>query len=138
MQGSLLRNLGDGTPTGKGIPTVATFNAMGYDVATFGNHEFDWGQANLANRTTEATYPVRHREHRQERHGQLRHGRLDEAGLRRRAVQVLTVGTAPNAVKVAFIGVTTTGDADHHGRRRRRPVSASRTLPTRSSTTTTR
>ena len=46
MQGSLLSNLGDGTPTGKGMPTIATFNAMGYDVATFGNHEFDWGQVN--------------------------------------------------------------------------------------------
>ncbi len=57
MQGSLLSNLGDGTPTGKGIPTIATYNAMGYNVATFGNHEFDWGQVNLANRTTEATYP---------------------------------------------------------------------------------
>ncbi len=30
MQGSLLSNLGDGTPTGKGIPTIATYNAMGY------------------------------------------------------------------------------------------------------------
>ncbi len=30
---------------------------MGYNVATFGNHEFDWGQVNLANRTTEAIYP---------------------------------------------------------------------------------
>ena len=39
MQGSLLSNLGDGTATGKGIPTIATYNAMGYDVATFGNHE---------------------------------------------------------------------------------------------------
>ena len=57
MQGSLLSNLGDGTATGKGMPTIATYNAMGYDVATFGNHEFDWGQANLANRTGEATYP---------------------------------------------------------------------------------
>ena len=47
MQGSLLSNLGM-APTGKGIPTIATYNAMGYNVATFGNHEFDWGQANLA------------------------------------------------------------------------------------------
>lgn len=44
MQGSLLSNLGDGTPTGKGIPTIAAYNALGYNVATFGNHEFDWGQ----------------------------------------------------------------------------------------------
>ncbi len=51
MQGSLLSNLGDGTPTGKGKPIIAAYNAMGYNVATFGNHEFDWGQVNLANRT---------------------------------------------------------------------------------------
>lgn len=57
MQGSLLSNLGDGTATGKGIPTIAAFNALGYNVATFGNHEFDWGQENLTNRTTEAAYP---------------------------------------------------------------------------------
>ena len=57
MQGSLLSNLGDGTATGKGIPTIVTYNAMGYNVATFGNHEFDWGQVNLTNRTSEATYP---------------------------------------------------------------------------------
>ena len=57
MQGSLLSNLGDGTATGKGMPTIATYNAMGYNVATFGNHEFDWGQVNLSNRTGEATYP---------------------------------------------------------------------------------
>src|SRR5512136_2043306 len=57
MQGSLLSNLGDGTPTGKGIPTIATFNQMLYDVATFGNHEFDWGQTVLGARTTQAVYP---------------------------------------------------------------------------------
>ena len=51
MQGSLLSNLQQGKPT------IATFNAMKYDVATFGNHEFDWGQANLISRTTQAAYP---------------------------------------------------------------------------------
>ncbi len=51
MQGSLLSNLQ------KGEPTIAAFNATGYDVATFGNHEFDWGQVTLAARTTQATYP---------------------------------------------------------------------------------
>ncbi len=30
---------------------------MGYDVATFGNHDFDWGQTTLADRTAQATYP---------------------------------------------------------------------------------
>jgi 2',3'-cyclic-nucleotide 2'-phosphodiesterase (5'-nucleotidase family) len=51
MQGSLLSNLQ------KGLPTIATFNAMGYAVATFGNHEFDWGQSVLTDRTTQAAYP---------------------------------------------------------------------------------
>ncbi len=51
MQGSLLSNLQ------KGKPTIAGFNAMDYDVATFGNHEFDWGQSVLNDRTGEAAYP---------------------------------------------------------------------------------
>jgi 5'-nucleotidase/UDP-sugar diphosphatase len=51
MQGSLLSNLG------KGLPTIAIFNAMGYAAATFGNHDFDWGQVVLNDRTTQATYP---------------------------------------------------------------------------------
>ena len=51
MQGSLLSNLQ------KGAPTIAAFNAMGTQVATFGNHEFDWGQPTLTDRTTEAAYP---------------------------------------------------------------------------------
>ena len=38
MQGSLLSNLF------KGKPTIDLFNFMGYQAATFGNHEFDWGQ----------------------------------------------------------------------------------------------
>src|SRR5512137_1665827 len=41
MQGSLLSNLR------KGAPTLDVFNAMGYGAATFGNHEFDWGQSVL-------------------------------------------------------------------------------------------
>ena len=86
MQGSLLSNLGDGTATGKGIPTIATYNAMGYDVATFGNHEFDWGQVNLANRTTEATYPYVTANIVKNDTGNLRHRRLDQARLRRCAV----------------------------------------------------
>ncbi len=51
MQGSLLSNLQ------KGEPTIAAFNAMGEQVATFGNHEFDWGQTVLAARTSQASYP---------------------------------------------------------------------------------
>ncbi len=105
MQGSLLSNLQQGEPT------VATFNAMGYQVATFGNHEFDWGLTALMDRVQQATYsyvtanivpnttfadcstvswPA-----------------TPPAGLPLPYV-VKTVGTAPNQVKVAFIGVTTT------------------------------
>lgn len=51
MQGSLLSNLS------KGAATVDLFNFVGYQAATFGNHEFDWGQQVLISRTLEADYP---------------------------------------------------------------------------------
>ncbi len=99
MQGSLLSNLQ------KGEPTIAAYNAMGYAVATFGNHEFDWGQTNLIDRVSPGRFPLRL--------GQYRRGRLQspQTGLSPSFVQpyvVKTIGTAPNAVSVAFIGVTTT------------------------------
>jgi hypothetical protein len=46
MQGSLLSNLQ------KGAPTIDVFNNMGYQVATLGNHEFDWGQTVLISAPT--------------------------------------------------------------------------------------
>ena len=51
--------------------------AMGYNMATFGNHEFDWGQVNLANRTTEATYPYVTANIVKNDTGELCHCRLD-------------------------------------------------------------
>ena len=51
MQGSLLSNVW------QGVPVIDTYNLMGYDAATFGNHEFDWGQDVLSNRVGEAEYP---------------------------------------------------------------------------------
>jgi len=98
MQGSLLSNLQ------KGGPTIATFNAMGYNVATFGNHEFDWGQTVLGDRTTQATYPfvtaniVKNDT-----------GNCATAGWTKPdfADDPFTVQTV-NGVRVAFIGVTTT------------------------------
>lgn len=51
MQGSLLSNLK------KGEPTIDLFNLLGYQAATFGNHEFDWGQPTLISRTQQALYP---------------------------------------------------------------------------------
>jgi len=108
MQGSLLSNLGDGTPTGKGIPTIATFNAMSYDAATFGNHEFDWGQTNLSNRTTQATYPYVTANIVQNNTGNCATAGWTPPAFADAPYQILEAGVAPNTVKVAFIGVTTT------------------------------
>jgi 2',3'-cyclic-nucleotide 2'-phosphodiesterase (5'-nucleotidase family) len=51
MQGSLLSNIWQGEPV------IAAYNLMGYDAATFGNHEFDWGQDVLSTRVEQAAYP---------------------------------------------------------------------------------
>ena len=51
MQSTLLSNLK------KGEPTVDLYNFVGYDLGTYGNHEFDWGQQVLISRTTQADYP---------------------------------------------------------------------------------
>ena len=87
MQGSLLSNLGDGTATGKGIPTIDVYNNMGYNAATFGNHEFDWGQVNLTDRTGEATYPYVTANIVKKGAGECRDGWLGQTGLRRQSVR---------------------------------------------------
>jgi 2',3'-cyclic-nucleotide 2'-phosphodiesterase (5'-nucleotidase family)/subtilisin family serine protease len=51
MQSTLLSNLK------KGEPTIDLYNFVGYEVATYGNHEFDWGQQTLISRTKEANFP---------------------------------------------------------------------------------
>ncbi len=98
MQGSLLSNLQ------KGAPTIATFNAMGYQAATFGNHEFDWGQPDLIARTQEASYPYVT--------ANIVSGACAEANWTppsfAKPYEIKTVGMDPNQVNVAFIGVTTT------------------------------
>ncbi len=40
----------------KGATAIQFFNAVGYDAATFGNHEFDYGQDVLLQRVSEAKY----------------------------------------------------------------------------------
>jgi 2',3'-cyclic-nucleotide 2'-phosphodiesterase / 3'-nucleotidase / 5'-nucleotidase len=107
MQGSLLSNLGDGTLTGKGLPTIAAFNAMDYDVATFGNHEFDWGQTVLGNRTTQADYPYVTANIVVNDTGNCATAGWTTPAFADAPYQIVTVGT-PNTVKVGFIGVTTT------------------------------
>ena len=101
MQGSLLSNLQ------QGAPVIGTFNAMGYNVATFGNHEFDWGQATLAARTTQATYPYVTANVVVNDTGDCATAGWTAPAFADAPYQVQTVGVAPNTVKVGFIGVTT-------------------------------
>jgi len=51
MQGTAISNLSWGRAT------IAAFNAMGYDAAATGNHEFDWGQDTLRHRMRESRFP---------------------------------------------------------------------------------
>jgi 2',3'-cyclic-nucleotide 2'-phosphodiesterase (5'-nucleotidase family) len=107
MQGSLLSNLGDGTPTGKGKPTIDVYNNMGYNVATFGNHEFDWGQLNLKARTDEAGYPYVTANIVKNDTGNCATAGWTKPEFADNPYEILTVGS-PVPVKVGFIGVTTT------------------------------
>ena len=100
MQGSLLSNLQ------KGAPTIATYNAMGYVAATFGNHEFDWGKETLIQRTSEATYPYVSANIVVNDTGNCATAGWGAPSFAKSYV-VKTVGVAPNQVKVAFTGVTT-------------------------------
>ncbi len=62
--GALLFDSGDfsqGSPfytLFKGDVEVGLMNMMGYDAATIGNHEFDFGLDNLARLASEATFPI--------------------------------------------------------------------------------
>ncbi len=106
MQGSLLSNLQ------KGLPTIDYYRTIGYTAATFGNHEFDWGQTVLGDRIAQAESPAT----------------ADETPVRMIAAnitkkdaggnctwepfnasvtpyEVFTVGTAPDMARVGVIGV---------------------------------
>lgn len=51
--------IGGGPPIGAffyGKNVIETYNAIGYDIAAFGNHEFDWGKELLKERMSEAKY----------------------------------------------------------------------------------
>lgn len=41
----------------RGEPIIEMMDSLGYDLATFGNHEFDFGLQNLADRNASATFP---------------------------------------------------------------------------------
>ncbi len=100
MQGTLLSNLFHGEST------IDIYNLMGYDVATLGNHEFDWGQDVLISRTTQAAFPFV-----SANIVVSDTGSCDTAGWTAPPFAVpwitKTLGVAPNDVVVGFIGVTT-------------------------------
>ena len=51
MQGSLVSNLQ------KGLPVIDYYRTISFNAATFGNHEFDWGQTVLGERIAQAEAP---------------------------------------------------------------------------------
>ncbi len=102
MQGSLLSNLYHGEAT------IAGFNAVPYNVATFGNHEFDWGQTVLGERTTQATYDFVTANIVVKDGPDCASSGWTTPTFAAAPYEIKTVGVAPNEVKVAFIGVTTT------------------------------
>lgn len=61
--GTSLIDAGDmmqGTPISNwlwGASVIDVYNHMGYQAATIGNHEFDWGQARLQERIAQAKFP---------------------------------------------------------------------------------
>lgn len=105
MQGTLLSNLQ------QGVPTIATYRAMGYDAATFGNHEFDWGQSVLAARIAQAESPATATETPMDMvvaNITTKSGDActwDPFNPAVAPYEVFTVGTAPNTVRVGVIGV---------------------------------
>jgi 2',3'-cyclic-nucleotide 2'-phosphodiesterase (5'-nucleotidase family) len=52
MQGTLISNLTEGEST------IRAMNAIGYDAAAIGNHEFDWGVDVLVDRIGDADFPM--------------------------------------------------------------------------------
>ena len=100
MQGSLLSNLN------RGIPVIDAFSTMGYNAATFGNHEFDWGQTVLSARTSEASYPYVSANIVVNDTGDCNTAGWTSPSFAT-PYSISTVGVSPNQVKVGFIGVTT-------------------------------
>jgi 2',3'-cyclic-nucleotide 2'-phosphodiesterase (5'-nucleotidase family) len=99
MQGSLLSNLYHGEPV------IASYNEMGYNAATFGNHEFDWGQDWVITNTTIANYPYVSANIVVNDTGDCATAGWTSPAFAQ-PYSISTVGT-PTSVKVGFIGVTT-------------------------------
>lgn len=94
---TLLLDAGDyiqGDPTvsvSQGKTAIELMNLAGYDAATIGNHEFDYGYANLKEVTKDAKFPVVSA-------NVLYNGKAENAH---------TVFTAPGGEKIGVFGLTT-------------------------------
>ena len=123
MQGSLLSNLQ------QGVPVIDYFNTIGYNAATFGNHEFDWGQTVLGDPHGRGQLPLPGGQ----RHPQGRRGQLHLDAVRRcRLAGLHAWGRRRTPVNVGVIGVELDRDPLHHHRRSDRRASASGTRTSRS------
>ncbi|MDQ2066822.1 5'-nucleotidase C-terminal domain-containing protein [Xinfangfangia sp. CPCC 101601] len=58
LQGTALADLRAQEQRRRGHPVIAAMNALGYDAATLGNHEFNYGLAALERALAEARFPV--------------------------------------------------------------------------------
>ena len=100
MQGSLLSNLFYGEST------IDVYNYVGYQAATFGNHEFDWNQDTLISRTLQAEFPFI-----SSNIVISDTGNCDTAGWQTPTFATpwitKTVGTAPDTAIVGILAVTT-------------------------------
>lgn len=99
MQGSLLSNLF------RGKSTIDVYNAVGYNAATLGNHEFDWGQTVLISRTQEAHFPFVAANLVVNNTGSCATAGWTHPSFVRPWI-TMTVGTAPNQAVLGIIGVT--------------------------------
>ncbi len=99
MQGSLLSNLFHGEST------IDVYNAVGYNAATLGNHEFDWGQTVLISRTQEANFPFVAANLVVSDTGSCATAGWTHPEFVKPWI-TMTVGTAPNQAILGIIGVT--------------------------------
>jgi 5'-nucleotidase/UDP-sugar diphosphatase len=83
-----------------GVSTIDIYNMMGYDAATFGNHEFDEGQEILNDRVTQSDYPWLGA-------NIVLEGTDWDHPAYAVPYTFLTVGTAPHEATIGIIGVAT-------------------------------
>jgi 2',3'-cyclic-nucleotide 2'-phosphodiesterase (5'-nucleotidase family) len=109
MPNVLLLDAGDiihGTPEMKafrGLPILAAMNALAYDAATVGNHEFDFGQDVLAGAIANARFPLLSANVRAKTTGRTWGGLRPSALLERGGVRVGVFGlTTPATVSIQW------------------------------------